>query len=154
MSRKTPDRAQRACAAVVVARSHRLCGILHDREPVPFSNRPEGLHVADATPQVHRHDRGSPRSHGCRHCFRIDETVTSDVGKDRGSARAYDRSGRGDEGVRRRDDFVPRPDTSGDYSEYERIRAGVERYRMAGADVVADLALECLDLGPTDMHTA
>src|SRR5262249_25555985 len=48
----------------------------------------------------------------------------------------------------------PRPDTGGDHSEYERIRAGVERYRMAGADVVGDLALECLDLGPTDVHAA
>src|SRR2546430_17461915 len=68
--------------------------------------------------------------------------------------RAHDRSGRSDEGVRGRDDFVPRPDTGGDYSEYERIRAGVERYRMAGADVVGDLALQALDLGPADVAAA
>src|SRR5256886_14875950 len=66
--------------------------------------------------------------------------------------RSHDRSGRSDEGVRGRDDFVPRPDTGGDYSEYERIRAGVERYRMAGADGVGDLALESPDLGPADGH--
>src|SRR2546430_17530436 len=65
--------------------------------------------------------------------------------------RSHDRSGRSDEGVRGRDDFVPRPDTGGGHSEYERIRAGVERYRMAGGEVVGDLALQSLDFRAADV---
>src|SRR5262249_35654523 len=146
MSRETPDRAQRACTTIAIARSHRLRGILDDREPVPFRARAQGFHVADAAPEVYRHQCCCPRGHSCRHRFRIDQTVTSNVSEDRRGACAHNRGGRGDEGVRGGDDLVAWPDAGGDHSEYERIRAGVERYRMAGADVVGDLALECLDL--------
>src|SRR5215468_1529969 len=118
MSRETSDRAQGASATIAIARSHRLRGVLDDREPVAFRDRPQGFHVADATPEVHWHQCCSPRGYSPCHRVRIDETITSHVGKDRGSARAHDCGGRGNEGVWGRDDFVAWPDAGGDHSEY------------------------------------
>ncbi len=77
--------------------------------------------------------------------FRVAASMSARTGR---RPAVHDRVERGDEGQRRRDDLVARPDAERQERDVQPRRGGRDRHREAAADIVRERRGELLDLGP------
>ena len=95
----------------LVAGHDALRRVLHHLQPMPASNRHDGIHLARDTRVVHRHDRPGARGNG-----RFDQAlikiqrILANIHKHRHAAAQHKSIGGGNKGKRRHDNFVARLD--------------------------------------------
>jgi hypothetical protein len=123
----------------------RLRCVLEQEELVPVGQPPKRVEIDGLPVEVHRHDRGSPRRDRRLDRTRVEQArLRIDVDENRTGSGEQDRLDSGDEGERRRDHLVARPDPGCAEDELDRRRA------VRGADAVADVAVRrerLLELG-------
>src|SRR5690606_32785592 len=144
-----PHRSGLALAAVPGA--ERLRAVLDDLQAMTLGYGEDRVHLRGSAVEVHREDRLRARRDRGLYQARVDvEGAFVDVDEDRRGADVADRLGGGEEAERGRDDLVARADAEGAQADHERVGAAVDPYGVLHAQVVGDLALEGLHLGPAD----
>jgi hypothetical protein len=146
MGREAAEVPERAALAPLEHRSDRLGGVLDNEHPVTLGDVHNPVHAADAAGEMHRHDRARARRHRALDRRRIDVLIGQHVDEHRARAEVDDHRGRGDERIRRRDHLVAGTDARHFEREKQRVGAGVERDRLAGAAVFGQPRLEPFDL--------
>ena len=107
-----------ASGAFLVARAMRVRGVFNDREIMPLGNRHDGAHIGGLAGKMDRDDGARARSKGGFDGFRIDvEGVQVDICKNGNSIGFDDSRRRGEEGIRRNNDFISGVNASRDQSD-------------------------------------
>ena len=135
----------------MVSGADRLARILDDRNARGLRHGDYRIHVGALAVQVHgNHGAGSRRDR--RSDGRGIDVARDriDVDEPRRRAEAADASGRGEERIRRRDDFVARADAERHHRGQQRVGAGRHRDRFGDLEMRRKLALERIDLRAED----
>ncbi len=122
--------------------------VFDERDAVPIADRAKRFHVGELAVEVNRDHRPRALRERGFHGARIDEPgLRIDVGEDGGRAMEERRVRRGDEGHRRRDDFVAGTHAEGLEREHESHRAARDAHDLFFAEEFAECPLENADLG-------
>ena len=143
---RPPELARRTPLSVDgAARSDRLGRVFDDLDPSPSGDRQQTLHDDHLTVQVNRHN--GARAGGDRGLHRrgIDvERARVDVDEDGCATGVVDRPGRGEEGKRRRDDFVAGRQVERLERQEQCVGPARARNAVLGMSELGDGALELL----------
>ena len=142
MGGETPGLAKSAAGLAMIGRADRLGRVLDDHQAVLLSQSAKGVHLAQASGQVDRHDRLGAGGDGPRNGLRIDVLVRPHIGEDRCRPHMDDGGGRSDEGVGRRDHLIARPYAQRLEGEDEGVGSGLQGHDMGDADVCGELGLQ------------
>jgi len=125
----------------------RLRAVLDHGQTMALGKIQDRRQIGWSTVKVHRHDRACPAGERCTQGCRIErETPGLNIDQHRAGTDQFNRHNGRDGGMADRDDFIPRPNTSGQQRQLQGGRAGVDADRLTGAEVSRELPLEGLDL--------
>lgn len=122
---ETPGIAQRSQFLAVILAAERLRAILDDGKSISPGEFEDRCHVAGDAEDMNDENRLGPGADEAFDSVRIDRMRSVDIREDRLRPRLQDRECGRDEGVRRTDDFVARPDSEG-------IERGMQRRCAVG----------------------
>ena len=123
-----------------------LGAVLHDGEPVPFRERPNGIHVRGPPIELRGHDGARPRRDAALHVAGIGEQRAGiDVAEHRPPPALQDRRRGGEEGVPGHNDLGPRLDADREVRAVQRRSAAVHRQRVCRAAEGGEPLLEQSD---------
>lgn len=132
-----------------------LRGILDHRNAMPVGDRQDRIHIGQPTVQMHRDDGPGARRDGALDHGRVDvEGPRIGIDQHRRCAGIADGGDRRDEGHRRGDHLIARPDAEGEQRQVQRRRARVQRDRLARPAIGGEAALEGLDARAGDIGAA
>jgi hypothetical protein len=118
-------------------------GVLDQHQVVAVAEIRERPHIRHQPVEVHRNDGARPARNGPLDLADVEVAgVGLDVHEHRGRPRMHDGVRGGDEGHRRGDHFVARPDVERSQAQVERAGAARHCHRMLHAEMRGELLLE------------
>ena len=143
--------AQGAGAAPLVGRADGLRAVLDHLEPVCAGQGEHAVHVGALAEEVHREDGLGARGDLAGRVFEVEvEADRAGIDENRGGPHPRDAAGGGEEGERRHQNLVPRPDPQRHQRQQDRVGAGRNAQRVPRAGQRLEVAFEGLDLRPHD----
>ena len=140
-----------AGAAPLVLRADRLRAVLDHVQVVPLGDRHNRIHVGHLSVQVHGHDHlGFRCDRGLDQAWLDVVAVWIDVHEHRHCAHPVDAAARGEEGVRRGDDFIAALDAEGHKRYQKRVGARGDADAELTLRVRGDFFFQTFDLRAAD----